>query len=400
MLDTFIILIYDKNMHLSGKKIFLFGFIAILLIGIPVTIFLVQRQQQTQTHAEKSTNISFSPSSSAAAPIQKNIGDLIPLEISVDPGKNLVSFVKLEIQYDPQKLTTASATAFVQNTSVFPSILEGPIYTPGKISVTLSVGPDPTKSIQTKVKAATVTFKAIGNTPAGAPTLVSYGATTQVLSIGSNDQASENVLSAATPAAIEIGGAVVTPSVPVPSIQPSPTSATTPAPTANPTLEPSLTPAPTGSQPANIAPVCNTLITDKTASGNAPLDLTLSANGTDSDGTISKVTFNFGDGQVSDVVTGSGIGTASISAQVAHTYAAAGTFTASAIITDNGNGVSDSTSCKQTVTVAGVATTAPTAPTVPPATTIEPTGSSSTVLGIGAVILTFIIGGGFLFFLL
>ncbi len=110
-------------MHrLGGRRIFLFGFIAVLLIGIPVTIYLVQRQQETRSHAEKSTNVSFSPDSSATAPIQKSVGDSIPLDITVDPGKNLVSFVKLEIQYDPEKLATASANAFAPNTAIFPSV--------------------------------------------------------------------------------------------------------------------------------------------------------------------------------------------------------------------------------------------------------------------------------------
>ena len=388
-------------MHLSRKKIFLIGFIILLLIGIPVTIFLLQQKSQTQTHAEKSTNISFLPESSAAAPLQKNVGDSIPLDISVDPGKNLVSFVKIAIQYDPQKLATSSAGAFVQNSTVFPSVLEGPVYSPGKIEVTLSVGPDPTKSVQTKVKAATVTFKAISNTPPGAPTLVTYGATTQVLSIGSNDQASENVLSAATPAAIAIGGAaVISPTDSVPTAVPSPTVvAPTVAPTATPALTPALTPAPTGSQSANIAPTCDSLAVDKTPTGDAPLVLGFTASGTDTDGTINKITFNFGDGQVSDVVSGTGIGTASASAQASHNYQIAGTFTATAILTDNSSGISSSVNCKQTVTVAGVPIATPTTPTTP-APTIAPTGSSDVAIGIGVIVMTFILGGGFLFFLL
>jgi hypothetical protein len=381
-------------MHrLGGKRIFLFGFIALLLIGIPVTIYLVQKQQQTVTHAEKSTTVSFVPESSTAAPLQKNVGDSIPLDITVDPGKNLVSFVKLEIQYDPEKLATASANAFVQNSAVFPSILEGPVYTPGKISVTLSVGPDPTKSVQTKVKAATVTFNALAATPPGTPTMVNYGATTQVLSIGSNDQASENVLSASLPAAIAIGGEAISPTVPVPTAIPSPTVPVS----ITPTVTPEITPSPSSTPSAvNQVPLCSNLAVDRSPSGVAPLALNLSAGGTDPDGTISKITFNFGDGQVSDVTSGGGIGTASASAQAAHTYTTPGTFTAAAIITDNSNGVSDSNSCKQIVTVTGGATTAP----ANPGPSIAPTGSSDTAIGIGVIIITFIAGGGFLFFLL
>lgn len=381
-------------MHkLGGRKIFLFGFIAVLLIGIPVTVYLVQRQQETRTRAEKSTTLAFTPESSSTAPIQKNVGDAIPLDIFVDPGTNLVSFVKLEIQYDPEKIATDSANAFAQNSTVFPSVLEGPVYAPGKISVTLSVGPDPTKAIQAKAKAATVTFKAVNTTPPGQPTLVSYGATTQALSIGFNDQASENVLSSATPATIAIGGPG--PSEPIPTEVLSPTPVVTAAPTIPAeTITPTIVPQISSSPSANLTPVCSLLSVDRATTGDAPLSLTFTATGTDVDDTISKVTFNFGDGAVVDVTDSGGVGTASVSAQSAHTYNEAGTFTASAILTDSQGGVSDSASCKQAVTVTG-ATVAPSA-----APSIAPTGSTEVAMAIGAVLLTIIIGGSFLFFFL
>jgi hypothetical protein len=392
MLDTYIILIYDEIMHkLGGRKIFLFGFIAVLLIGIPVTIFLVQQQQDTRTQAAKSTTLSFTPESSANAPLQKKVGDEIPLDIYVDPGTNLVSFVKLEIQYDPEKLATSSANAFTQNSTVFPSVLEGPVYSPGKISVTLSVGPDPTKAIQTRAKAATVSFKALSNTPPGTPTLVSYGASTQALSIGFDDQASENVLASATPASIAIGGESVTPSEPVPTeaLSPTPTTEVTPI------ISPTISTSPS----ANLAPVCSLLAVDGATSGNAPLSLTFTANGTDPDDTLSKVTFNFGDGGVVDVTDAGGIGTASVSAQMAHTYTSGGTFTASAVLTDSKGGVSDSASCRQTISVTGSGS-ATIVPSDTPVPSLEPTGSASTAMAIGAVLMAIIVGGGFLFFFL
>lgn len=385
-------------MHFSGRKIFLFGFIAVLLLAIPGTLYLVGLQNKP-TKAEKSTNITFTPDSSASAPVQKSVGDSIPLDIFVDPGQNLVGFVKLEIQYDPQKLATASADAFTPNSQVFPTVLEGPDYsTPGKITVSLSVGPDPTKSLQTKAKAATVTFKALANTAAGTPTEITYGTSTQALSVGASDQASENVLSSATPAFIAIAGSAITPTPTTIPVTPTATPEVTVTPTTEPTTTPSttVTPATTvaPTTSTNQVPVCSSLDADKTPTGAAPLDLTFTANGTDTDGTISKVTFNFGDGQVSDVTTGGGIGTATANTSVAHTYSTAGTFTASAIFTDNGSGVSDSTSCKQTVTVTGSGSSTTVAPT------IAATGTTGTAIGLGVIIMTFILGGGFLFFLL
>jgi hypothetical protein len=428
-LTQLLILIYDKTqgfiavltfMKLNGKKLFLIGFILILLVGIPLTIYFLQKQQETRSKAQKSTNITFSPESSASSPIQKNIGDSIPLDIMVDPGTNLVSFVKLEIDYDQDKLATV-AGAFVPNTAVFPTVLEGPVYSPGKIAVTLSVGPDPTKAIQSIAKAGTVSFKALANTPDGQPTLVTYGVTTQVLSIGSGDQASEDVLSSTTPATIAIGGTGPSGSpVPIPtevlSITPTTTEPTvieatptvTPEPTAD--LSPTLEPSPTGSSSAgtNQVPICNNLAVDRETTGVAPFSITFTASGTDSDGTISKVNFNFGDGGISgDVTTSGGIGTNSINVATSHTYNNAGTYTASAILTDDQNSTSSSsaTTCQQAIIVqAGTGGGGAAAPTSviasSPTPTIAATGSLATTIGIGAVLSILIIGGSLLFFIL
>jgi hypothetical protein len=407
-------------MKFSGKKLFLIGFIVILLVGIPVTVYLLQQEQETRTRAQKSTVLKFTPDSSQTSPIQKNVGETIPLDIMVDPGTNLVSFVKLSIQYDSDKLEAEGTDAFVPNTVVFPTVLEGPVYSTGKIEVTLSVGPDPTKAIQSLAKAGTVTFKALADTPAGQPTLVTYGVTTQVLSIGSTDQASENVLSSSTPAAIAIGGDAE-PSVtlePIPSGSPTPTTEITPEPTSTindtptptdtPSATPTFTPTPTGSASGtttpNEVPVCTSLAVDRATTGVAPFAITFTASGTDADGTISKVNFNFGDGDVSgDITTTGGIGSNSVNVQTSHEYQNAGTYTASAILTDNNNGVSTIDSCQQTIIVqggTGGGDTGGTDPTFTPTPTIAPTGVFDSALGIGAIALFLMIGGGLLFFVL
>lgn len=414
-------------MNLSGKKLFLIGFIAVLLVGIPLTVYLLQKQQETRSHAEKSTNISFTPDSSESAPIQKNIGDTIPLDIMVDPGKNLVSFVKLELQYDPDKLGTPSANAFQVNTNVFPTVMEGPVYTPGKISITLAIGPDPTKAIQTKVKAATVSFTALANT-AGVPTRVTYGSNTQVLSEGGESQASENVLSSATPATIVIGGASSLSGTPEPIPSPTalPTSEVTPteavptplpSPTSIPTAAP--TTGPGGPGTTTQAPVCNNLVVDRSTTGEAPLSLTFTANGNVAAGaniSISKVTFNFGDGGVSDVTAGGGIGTGTVNVQVSHTYNNPGTYQASAVLTDSTNQVSTG-GCTQTITVSSSSTSTDngssnntststtttntdTTRTASPTPTIGATGSTEVAIGMGIGLMLLVIGGGLLFFIL
>ena len=340
---------------MTARKLFLIGFISILIIGIPLTIYYLQQQQETRTRAQKSTVLKFAPDSTSTSPIKKSIGDSIPLDIMVDPGVNLVSFVKLQIKYDTDKLATASSNAFVPNSVVFPTVLEGPIYSNGKIEVTLSVGPDPTKAVQSLAKAGTITFKTQAATNDGQPTLVTYGVTTQVLSVGSTDQAAENVLSSTVPAAIAIADAAITPTL-------TPTSTTTPTPTISvtntptPTLvftpTPTFAPSPTGTQSANQLPICNSLAVDRATTGVAPFAITFTASGSDPDGTISKVNFNFGDGAVSgDITNSGGIGTNTVNVQTSHQYVNAGTYTASVLLTDNSGGFSSASACQQTIIV-------------------------------------------------
>lgn len=378
-------------MHFSAKKFFLVGFVVLLLVGIPVSVYLVQQQQEIRSRAEKSTNLSFVPESSDNTPITKSIGQTIPLDIMIDPGTNLVSFVKFEIQYDPDKLDVASADAFKANSAIFPTILGGPIYTPGKIVVSMSVGTDPTKAIQTKVRAGTLTLKGIANTQPDTPTLVTFSSVnTLITSLGAGDQASENVFAGSTPATIVIAAAIPSPTEPTDEPEPTDTPETsTPTPTTQSTV--TATPGPTTA--GNTAPVCTALTAD-TTSGTAPLSVNFTANGTDADDTISKATFNFGDGQVSDVTTGGGIGTDSVNVQLAHSYTTAGTFQATAILTDSNSGVSETTNCSQTITVSGAGAANTATPTIAAA------GSAEVMMGFGAIATFLMIGGALLFFLL
>ena len=200
--------------------------------------------------------------------------------------------VRLEIQYDSSKLATASGTggepAFEPNKTAFPTINEGPVYEDGKILVSLSVGSDLTKAIQTPTEIGTLHLKALAGTDT--PTQVIYGTQTQVLSIGTSDQASEDVLSSSTPAIIDI----VTPAV----VEP-----------------PTDTPTPTITEATNQIPACASLTADVT-SGAAPLTVNFTAVGTDNDGVINKADFDFGDGNTASVTDG--LATASVSATTSH----------------------------------------------------------------------------------
>jgi len=379
---------------LSPKKLILIGFIVVLLIAIPLTVYLVQKQQEIRSKAAPSTILSLTPESTTV-----QVGQTVNFDIMMDPGNNQVSFVKLGIIYDPTKLEVTT-NGFVPNSSAFPTILQEPVYESGSISAALSVGADPTKTIQTVTKIATVTFKALEQTQPGIPTQITFSNQTEVLSIAGGDVFNENVLSTTKPASVIItaGETIPTPTPTQggnPSPTPTPTSTSTPTPTPTPTLVP--TPTTVVVQPSNQVPACAGLTLDKAATGTAPYALIFTVVGADPDGTINKVTFNFGDGVTQDETQTGGIGTNSVNVSASHTYNNPGTFTATATITDNEGAVSDTSSCSQTITVNSAIAVVPTTPPPVVATqipTVPPTGPAGTILGIGAIgIILTIIGG-------
>ncbi|MBI2195815.1 MAG: PKD domain-containing protein [Candidatus Levybacteria bacterium] len=360
----------------SGKKIFLLGFLIVLLFAIPLTVYLTQQQQEVTTKAAPTTTLSFVPTSK-----MMNVGDTTSFDIMMNPGSNQVSFVKLTLIYNGIKFNVDPTSGLVEN-SVFTK-LAGPIFNStssatASVSVSLSVGSDPAKVISTITKIATLTLKATSGTAGSTTPIAVDRSQTQVLSVGAGDQANEDVLAG----------------------QPSPATVT-------------INDVSSGSTSANKAPVCNSLILDRSATGAAPYSLTFTASGKDDDGTITKASFTFGDGQARDVTSSGGIGTNSVNAQIAHTYNNAGTYNASVILTDNGNSTSAVATCKTTITVTagslgsggagtGSAQITPEMPTetITPTTTIAvaptiaPPGPGDKIIGLGAAgIILSILGG-------
>ncbi len=247
-------------MHSSNwKRLVLIGFIVILLVAIPVAIYLVKTTTNTQSHATPATNLTFTPPSSNPAPITANVGDTVPLTLNIDPGTNLVTSVKVYIQYDPTKLS-ASSTAFTVNDSAFPVTVQGPSYSPGSISFSVSIGADYTKAIQSPTSVGTLTFTALAATDPNNPTQVSVTTQSQVLSAGPNDQYPENVLLSRPIAYIAVNGPAqpsTTPTlVPSATLTPVPGVPTdTPAPTleASPSASPIAIATPTTAAVAVIA---------------------------------------------------------------------------------------------------------------------------------------------------
>lgn len=376
----------------SGKKILLLGFIVVILTAIPLSVYIAQKQQETKIQAAPSTSLSFNPPKRDAT----KVDEIISFDIMLNPGEgeppNQVSFAKLIINYDSLKLATDAAG--LVSTSAFPTALEDPTYEDGSVSVTLSIGQDPLKAIKTKTKIATISFKTLAPTDA---TKIVFAAGTQVLSVGSEDEAGENVLSTTNPAIVTLK-------------EVSPTIGPTKAPVSS-----------------NIT--CSGLGLDRSATGSAPYSITFTGSANATTGTITKASFNFGDGPVEEITEGGKIGTNSVSVQKAHTYNNPGSYSASVIFTGSDGSLSSlSDTCTKIITVnggvGGVPTPIPSgtesAQITPPVTPIEiipteiaielspspilspipPTGPSSKLIGIGIAGAILSIIGGIIFFIL
>ena len=363
-------------MNLLKNKYFLLGNLAFLLLVIPVALFLLKNQTKTRGSAAPTTTLSFS----TATLTTDQCTTTSQTNLILNPGQNVVSTVDLTLKWDKSKFDIT----FNPGPS-FPQILKGPDQLSDGLHITLNIGADVTKAIVATTTVGTITIKPVSPTTGSTPLSVDPVAT-KVYSLAQSDGATENVYNASgsTPLAVTISpkvceGASVSPTVAI-------------SPTALPTL--AVTPT-TGA--ANIPPTCLTL-SGSVSSGSAPLSVTLTGTGNDTDGTINKATFNFGDGTVSDVTTG--LGLAAASSQLAHTYTVGGDYSSTVTFTDNGGAISNA--CTQLISVSGTSATAtPTtgiAPTeIPTATpTIAPSGNISSIFGVIGGIMLVIAAGIFL----
>src|SRR6478609_8786045 len=106
-------------MNLSrGKTFLLIGIILVLLTAIPLTVYFLQQNQDNRSKAQAATTLYLATSGSTTAvtaPVQKSVGDDIPMDIIVDPGSNQVSFIKMNISYDATKLSVDPTNGIKQN---------------------------------------------------------------------------------------------------------------------------------------------------------------------------------------------------------------------------------------------------------------------------------------------
>lgn len=219
-----------RRSHL-WRNFFILGFVLIIIIAIALTLYLLKQQTNQRSKAAPSTTLSFSPSS-----LTVGVGQPVSADINLDPGSNQVSLLKLVISYD--------STKFDSNTAVIkPSIVNptGPnsqgfikVIQPFAnncngnnclMSLTLSIGADPTSVITQPVKAATILLNAIATTDSSGST-IAIDPSTQVLSLSPTDQPNENVLliSSLAPLTVNIGNGIISPTTtPTASVTPTPT---------------------------------------------------------------------------------------------------------------------------------------------------------------------------------
>jgi Mg-chelatase subunit ChlD len=196
----------DALTVLRKKKILFGGLLLLALIILPVTLYFFQQQQTTSSHAEKTVDLTFEPGfSQTDNSLHIPAGSTFTLDVYLDPGANAVSFVKLEMDYDPTKFEPAGG--FIPDQNIFSQIVEGPVDQPGKITATLSVGSDLSKAIKTRTKIGTLALKALDNAPANATSMISFGSSTQALSVSSNSSYNENVVANSTPVTVQINKA-------------------------------------------------------------------------------------------------------------------------------------------------------------------------------------------------
>ena len=366
---------------LSGKKLLLLGFVVVLLVAIPVTVYLVQQQQKIKSGATAATTLSFSP----AAPQTTTVGSTVSFDIYLDPSNvNQINYVQLVIGYDATKLATIEAGIVpdlwpaADGGTFTPSVSLQPTYTPDTVSVGWSNSPNFQNVIKTRTKIGTVTFKAIAPTDTGAATQILFQNGSQAQS--NESAALANVISNLNSIASVNITDTATPTVTL-------TSTPTPTPTTNPTTAVTGSPTP--------IPLCSNFTIDGATTGTVPYSVNFTLTGASPDSTsISKVLFDFGDGETHDASDSANIGTNSISIATSHTYQTSGTFNATAALTEqDADGVDIKTeNCTPiAITVNDVAS--PTATTViaQNPSPLPPTGPTG-ILTIGAigVILTFI----------
>ena len=193
----------------SGKKkvwAIILGIFAI--IGIIITIFLVQKVQEIRLRAEKATILSLAPTNQNV-----NAGEEGELEVVVNPGVNQVNFIKTLIEFDSEKFEL-EADSFKLNSELKWSFIEDPTVEDGNLSFVIGVGTDATRVIKdSPQKIGKISFKVKDDAEDGESEFSFDEEKTQIRSVGGGDPFTENVLSSSVPATVTIGAPICKPNI-------------------------------------------------------------------------------------------------------------------------------------------------------------------------------------------
>lgn len=193
----------------SGKKKVLVLFAGIFaIVGLILTIFLVQKVQEIRTRAEKATVLSLSPTNQNV-----NAGEEGNLEVIVNPGVNQVNFIKTGVMFDPDIFEIKKEDVKL-NPALGWSFVEQPSLADGTLTFAVAVGSDPTLVIsKTTQKLITITFKVKDGAEDGDSDFTFDVNNTQIRSVGGGDPFIQNVLSGTLGATVTIGAPICRPNV-------------------------------------------------------------------------------------------------------------------------------------------------------------------------------------------
>ncbi|HSW97186.1 MAG TPA: hypothetical protein VLF89_05155 [Candidatus Saccharimonadales bacterium] len=178
------------------------GIVILAIVG--VSVWYLRFQTVVNPHAAASTTLAFT------TPAQTIMhGQQFSSDITVDPGTNSISVVKLVLTYNSSQVQVASDTsALVPNATAFPQTLQASATTCNgtlcTITTTIGIGSDPTRAITTKTTLAT--FNATVLAADQTAVTIGFDQSTAVYSVGTGDQAGENVLSSTVPLSFTVNG--------------------------------------------------------------------------------------------------------------------------------------------------------------------------------------------------
>lgn len=187
-----------RKLSSRAKILALLG-VVLVIVGIIVTIFLVQRSQDNRGRAAQSATLSLTP------PTQNLAEDgSATFDINIDPGENQVNTVKITLKFDGEKFDVTQSDFTIDPASEL-EIKNGPNIGQGSFSVVLGfAGTDPTKVISTAMKLGDIKLHAKENVEPGESKVDIIYDESEVLLMGENNIAGENTLSLVQGATINI----------------------------------------------------------------------------------------------------------------------------------------------------------------------------------------------------